>query len=52
MSPSAIATLMSGWGGRQLRIVAIEPDVDVVEVALLRPEQSSERLTLDAALFF
>jgi len=51
MSPTTIATLMAGGGRRQTRIVAIEPDVDVVEIALLRPEQSGEGLPLDAALF-
>ena len=36
-------------GGGQVGVVAVEPDVDVEEVALLGPEQPGERLALDRA---
>src|SRR5205823_3908593 len=51
MAPTSIATVMTGFGRWPARIVAVQPHVDVVEIALLRPEESGEGLTLDVALF-
>ena len=49
--PPRIARVLPFVGRRRARVVAVEPDVDVVQVALLRPEHAGERLALDVLLF-
>src|SRR5947209_20144725 len=43
-------TLFRSLRRRPVRIVAVEPDVDVEEVALLRPQEPREGLALHVAL--
>ena len=52
MPPAPIAPEVALRGRREGGVVAIEPDVDVEEVALFVPEHAGERLALDALLFW
>ena len=46
MPPSPIAAQMAVGGWRVTGVVAVEPDIDVVQVTLLRPQETGESLTL------
>jgi hypothetical protein len=48
--PALVAYAAARGGRGPVGVVAVEPDVDVVEVNLLRPEHPGERLPLHAPL--
>jgi hypothetical protein len=50
MPPGHVADLAPARGRRMLRIVAVQPLVDVEQIYLLRPQHAGKRLPLNQAL--
>src|SRR4051812_14888959 len=51
MAPVPVAPRQTRRRGRELRIVAVEPNVDVEKVTLFCPEHAGESLPLNVDLF-